>query len=138
MTSLHLASNPFKVFTPEDMEAENAYKLFVDPFTDFSKIRDTGHTMINGPRGCGKSMIFRFLVPDCQCLANSTTVDKLPFLAFLISIRNTVPNVTEFQRLFNQHADLALNEHVLTMFVASKVFHAVIQAAFEGDARDQA
>ena len=122
MTTINLAENPFKVFTPEDMDASDVFALFVDPFTDFNKIRDPGHAMLNGPRGCGKSMIFRYLLPDCQCLELKSPLNTLPFIAFLISIKNTGPNITEFRRLRDKHADIVLNEHVLTVFVATKIF----------------
>lgn len=56
--------NPFRVFSPEEMVAEDVCELFVEPFTDFSKITLPGHAMLNGPRGSGKSMIFRYLLPD--------------------------------------------------------------------------
>lgn len=125
MASLHLKNNPFKVFTPEDMDAKDAHALFVDPFTDFNKIREPGHTMVNGPRGCGKSMIFRYLLPDCQCLALNRPVRELPFLAFLISIKNTAPNLTDFRRLYDQHADIILNEHFLTLFITTKIFQSI-------------
>src|SRR4051794_18022658 len=98
MTTLNLTENPFKVLTPEDMDAKDVHALFVDPFTDFNKIRDPGHTIVNGPRGCGKSMIFRFLLPDCQCLALKRPLHDLPFLAFMVSIKNTGPALTEFRR----------------------------------------
>lgn len=133
MTSLNLAQNPFKVFTPEDMEAADVHALFVDPFTDFNKIREPGHTMVNGPRGCGKSMILRYLLPDCQTLALKTELKDLPFLAFLVSIKNTGPNLTEFRRLSDRHADIVLNEHVLTVFVAAKVFAALARLPLPGD-----
>lgn len=122
MDQTDLKENPFKVFTPEDMDAKDVYALFVDPFTDFAKISEPGHTMVNGPRGCGKSMIFRYLLPDCQSLSQKTSISKLPFLAFLISIKNTTPNLTEFRRLKDMHADIVLNEHQLTVYVASKIF----------------
>ncbi len=65
-------SNPFTVQTPEDIPAEEAYGLFVPVFGDFPKIPGTGHVFVNGPRGCGKSMIFRYLQPDCQLIAKNT------------------------------------------------------------------
>ncbi len=133
MTKLDLQRNPFKVFTPEDMEASDVHALFVDPFTDSNKIRDPGHTMVNGPRGCGKSMIFRYLLPDCQCLSLGKQLDELPFLAFLISIKNTGPNITEFRRLQDQHADIVLNSHVLTVFVTTKVFDSVSRLTLPED-----
>ena len=117
--------NPFKVFTPESMSANDVHALFVDPFTDFNKIRETGHTMVHGPRGCGKSMIFRYLLPDCQCLATEKALSSISFLAFLISIKNTVPNLTELRRLEDKHADIILNEHLLVIFTATKVFQSL-------------
>lgn len=78
--------------------------------------------MLNGPRGCGKSMIFRYLLPDCQCLQHGVSLERLQFFGVLVSIKNTAPNLTEFHRLDDRHAKIILNEHVLTVFVASKVF----------------
>ena len=117
--------NPFKVFTPESMSASDVHAHFVDPFTDFNKIRDPGHTIVHGPRGCGKSMIFRYLLPDCQCLASEKPLDSISFLAFLISIKNTVPNLTELRRLEDRHAEIILNEHILVIFAATKVFQSL-------------
>ena len=118
---LDLAENPFKVFTPEGLDAEDVKDLFV-PVQDFHKIKNPGHTMLNGPRGCGKSMIFRYLMPDCQCLQLNVKLEELDFLGVLVSIKNTAPNLTEFQRLEDQNAKIILNEHVLCMFVATTLF----------------
>jgi hypothetical protein len=124
-----LTDNPFKVLTPEDMDAADVQALFVDVFTDFYKILDQGHTMVSGPRGCGKSMMFRYLLPDCQRLARGCALRQLPFCGVLVSIKNTAPNLTELHRLETQHADAILNEHILTVFVASKVFSSLASAA---------
>ena len=126
MTSLNLLENPFKVFTPEDMDAADVAELFVNP-PDAAKLHGLGHTMLNGARGCGKSMIFRYLLADCQQIALDRTLDELPFLSFLVSIKNagSTPKLTEFLGLQNRHANLVLNEHVLTTFVAAKVFTAL-------------
>jgi Cdc6-like AAA superfamily ATPase len=113
--------NPFEVITPENMGAQEVCNLFVESFTDFSKIKDSGHMMISGPRGCGKSMIFRYLLPDCQSKVKKNKIENLDFWAFLISIKNTSPNFTELRRL-EKHANFILNEHILTLFVAIKVF----------------
>lgn len=118
-------SNPFIVQSPEDISAEDVKHLFVDVFTDFYKIREPGHTMVNGPRGCGKSMMFRYLLPDCQCLYRNSQLKDIDFFAVLVSIKNTDLNLTDLQHLINRHANIAINEHFLTMYVASKVFLAL-------------
>ena len=124
--TLDLTKNPFKVFTPEGLDAEDAIDLFV-PVHHFHKIKDLGHTMLNGPRGCGKSMIFRYLMPDCQRLELQTGLEALEFFAVLISIKNTAPNVTEFSRLDDRNAKIILNEHVLCSFVAAALFKSLKQ-----------
>ena len=115
-------SNPFTVTTPEDLAAAEAAGLFVDVFTDFYKIRDAGHAMLNGPRGSGKSMMFRYLEPDCQRIAENREIQQLDFFAVLISIKNTELNLTELRTLSGKGANTVLNEHFLTMYVTSKVF----------------
>lgn len=127
MNTTSTTQNPFKVFTPEDMHPEDVANLFVDVFTDFPKIRDPGHTIVNGPRGCGKSMIFRYMLPDCQLIAQEKRLHELPFFSVLVSIKNTLPNLTEFRRIDDQHARYILSEHVLSVFIASKVFTSLAQ-----------
>ena len=129
--------NPFSVQTPEDIIASDALKLFVNVFTDFHKIRDKGHSMLNGPRGCGKSMMFRFLMPDCQRLDRACTLRELPFFAVLVSIKNTDLNLTELQRLRKRQANIILNEHFLTMYVASRLFMTVAREVGEATADNQ-
>lgn len=130
--------NPFRVLSPEEMAAEDVCDLFVEPFTDFSKITLPGHAMLNGPRGSGKSMIFRYLLPDCQRIQIGASFSDLPFFAFLISIKNAGPttNLTEFRRL-SEHADIVFNEHVLTVFIASKVFRYMQQLNFKDSSQEQ-
>jgi hypothetical protein len=110
----------------------------VDVFTDFYKIRDKGHCMVNGPRGCGKSMMFRYLMPDCQVLSHGCPVQKLPFFAVLVSIKNTDLNLTELQRLIDGHANVILNEHFLTMYVASKTFATLAKLRIKEDSKANA
>lgn len=114
--------NPFSVKAAEDISANETRLLFVDVFSDFHKVITEGHTFIHGPRGCGKSMMFRYLLPDCQCLQNETSLDKLAFFGVYIPVKNTNPNVTELTRLENSNASYMLNEHFLCMYVAAKVF----------------
>ena len=115
--------NPFTVQTPEDLNATEATELFVDVFSDFYKILAPGHSMLNGPRGSGKSMMFRFLEPDCQVIAKEkSSIAELEFFAVLVSVKNAMLNLTELRRLSGGHFNAVLNEHFLTVFVSSKVF----------------
>lgn len=123
--------NPFSVKTPEDLEAAEALRLFVDVFTDFYKIREPGHAMLNGQRGSGKSMMFRFLQPDCQMLAQGCSFHALSFLGVLVSIKNTDLKLTELQRLEDRHAAAVLNEHFLCMYIASRIFLTLSTAPIE-------
>ncbi len=115
--------NPFSVQTPEDIKAAEVVDLFVDVFGDFYNIPNQGHTFLHGPRGSGKSMMFRYLEPDCQLLATKEPhLSDLPFYAVYIPIKNTDLKLTELERLENKHANVVLNEHFLTVFIASRVF----------------
>ncbi len=125
--------NPFAVQTPEDIEAADVVSLFVEEFTDFHKIPKIGHTFLNGSRGSGKSMIFRYLEPDCQCIALKKAVNKLPFLGIYVPIKNTDLKLTELARLENMNANLILNEHFMTAYIAIKVLSALKKAPVVDD-----
>jgi hypothetical protein len=130
--------NPFSVQTPEDIKAAEVVDLFVDVFGDFYNIPNQGHTFLHGPRGSGKSMMFRYLEPDCQLLASQRPhLRDLPFYAVYIPIKNTDLKLTELERLENKHANVVLNEHFLTVFIASRVFASLRDRALiedpEGD-----
>lgn len=120
---MSLQGNPFSVQTPEDIKAPEVVDLFVDVFGDFYNIPNQGHTFLHGPRGSGKSMMFRYLEPDCQMLASQARhLSDLQFYAIYIPIKNTDLKLTELERLENKHANVVLNEHFLTVFIASRVF----------------
>jgi hypothetical protein len=129
--------NPFVVQTPEDISAADATSLFVDVFTDFHSIPSAGHTFLHGPRGSGKSMMFRFLEPDCQMLANTERLSGLPFYGVYVPIKSTNLMVTEFRRLEDVHASTTLNEHFLTVYVAVRVFVSLLNRASLRQASDE-
>ena len=81
MSTYTKIENPFEVSTPETLSPQQISELFVDVFADFSSVKLAGHTFINGPRGCGKSMMLRYLEPDVQIAAGKyTNVTDIPFL----------------------------------------------------------
>lgn len=114
--------NPFQFTTPEDLTAEEMKTLFVDVYSDYPKIIDPGHLFIKGPRGVGKSMMFRYLQPDCQCLVEGKRLDELDFLGIYIPLKNTNFSLTELRRLENRHASDILNEHLLVTHILVRVF----------------
>lgn len=114
--------NPFQIKTPERMPPDEAANLFVDVFSDYQKIRTQGHTFIMGPRGIGKSMILRYLEPDCQCVSRNVKIEELDFLGFYIPLRNaSFTKITELSRLERNAAHI-LNEHIMVTYVLQKVF----------------
>lgn len=115
-------NNPFQITTPEDLTAEEMVQLFVDVFSDFQKVVDPGHVFLMGPRGVGKSMMFRYLQPDCQSLRHKCGIGNLPFLGIYIPLKNTNFAMAELKRLEDRHACDILNEHILVIFFTIKIF----------------
>ena len=130
MHSLDLSQNPFSVTTPEDMSAQDACSLFVDVLPDFPQVLSPGHAFLHGPRGSGKSMIFRYLQPDCQCLAKGVQITQLPFFAIYIPLKKTDFTIAEIRRLEGKHANNALNCHLLTMHLTEIICEALRTTPF--------
>lgn len=117
--------NPFQITTPEGLSAGKMVSLFVDVFTDFPKIIDPGHVFLIGPRGIGKSMMFRYLQADCQCLAKKCNFSNLPFWGIYIPIKNESFVKTELNRL-ERHANEIFNEHLMVLHIIMKIFDSII------------
>lgn len=117
--------NPFEVSTPEGITAQDAYDLFVDVFTDFHQVPKIGHTFLNGHRGSGKSMMFRYMLPDCQVLSNKCTIKELDYYAFYVPIKLTDINYPELERL-QDSSNTFFNEHLLVTLIASKCFNQLL------------
>lgn len=116
-----MTENPFKVYSPEDMSAERATRLFVPVSEDF-ELDGPEHVFMHGHRGCGKSMMFRLMAPDCQMIERGAGLSDLPYLGVYATIKATGLDVTEYERLSNQYAGLVLAEHSLVSFLGAKVF----------------
>ena len=118
--------NPFEIKTPETNSAEDILELFVDVFPDFWQVKETGHTFLNGPRGSGKSMMFRYMMPDCQMLKTGNKACELDYFAVYVGVKQTNINNTDLERLSN-HATLIINEHLLSTFVIANVLGSIRQ-----------
>lgn len=61
-----IINNPFEHFYPEDLSPEEIHSLFVKEYTEHNSLTAFKHTIVEGSRGSGKSMLFKFLEPACQ------------------------------------------------------------------------
>lgn len=124
--------NPFWVWTPEDIAADKAVELFVEPFTDFPAVESPSHTFIHGPRGSGKSMMFRMMRPDCaRRLRDNCALDKLPYLGIYIPIKKTEISQTEMVYLERHPACYVFNEHLLCLYFAQKICDELLSSTLD-------
>lgn len=126
-----LGVNPFAITTPEELDADEVVELFVD-VADYHKLLPPAHTFIHGARGTGKSMIFRWLEPDCQRAHLNRDLSELPFFAVYVKIKQSELQNTDMSQLDGHHGDAFLNEHFMVLFVAFKVFEA-LEKAYSGN-----
>jgi hypothetical protein len=121
---MSIISDPFAVQTPEDISAKDTVELFVDVFADFKRIPKPGHTFLNGPRGSGKSMMFRYMLPDCQALKLERPLHEHEYFSIYVPIKQTSLNIIDLKRV-ERHANLLLNEHLLVTYIATRVFNSI-------------
>lgn len=119
--------NPFEIKTPEQNTAQDVVDLFVDVFADFKQVLEKGHTFLNGPRGSGKSMMFRYIMPDCQVIVHNCKPSELDFFAAYIPIKLTNINIPDLDRLEN-HASTIFNEHLLATYIVAKIFVSLLES----------
>lgn len=120
-----LLTNPFTVKTPETMTAGEVVELFV-PIGEYFDIAGPGHVFVHGNRGCGKSMMFRLMSPDCQILRRQTELHSLPYYGIYLSIKATDLNIPEFHRLDGQLAGFVLSEHILVGYLVVKTLQSLL------------
>lgn len=114
--------NPFQYLTPDQIEAHEALNLFVDVFKDYYQVLNPGNTFIHGPRGSGKSMMFRIMKPDCQKMKFNKRINEIDFLGIHVPIKETSLNITELQILEGKHGSNFLNEHYLVIYFSIVIF----------------
>lgn len=121
--------NPFRVFSPEGMPPNDFHDIFVADVPGGTAIKSEGHTWLHGPRGSGKSMLLRYLEPDCQLteiqsLGNASGADlaKLSFFALYASARQFESDFPEMARLKGDFSEAILAEHALVLHF---VYHAM-------------
>ncbi|GAB6013394.1 ORC-CDC6 family AAA ATPase [Viscerimonas tarda] len=117
--------NPFQYLTPESINAEDTNNLFVDVFKDYYQVLNIGNTFIHGPRGSGKSMMFRVMKSDCQMLRFNRCLKDINFYGIYIPIKNTYLNIAELRALEDMHGGSLLNEHYLVIYFSIMIFDAL-------------
>src|SRR5437588_104505 len=68
-----LPGNPFVVDSPEKLTPQQIVDLFVKEYTRLETVKQRRHTFIWGSRGSGKSMMLRYLEPECQKVVTQAT-----------------------------------------------------------------
>ena len=123
--------SPFEYTSPEAIPAKDVVDLFVPVFGEYYNVPNVGHTFIHGPRGSGKSMMFRYMSPDCQCLAHKKAIKDLDYFAIHIPIKEGQLDKSDLTLLENKHGELLLNEHFMVINFAIKIFEKLSNTAFD-------
>lgn len=123
---------PFEYATPEAIPAKDVVDLFVPVFKEYHNVLNTGHTFVNGPRGSGKSMMFRYMSPECQCLADpNKNIKDLDYFAIHIPIKEGQLDKTDLTLIKNRHGEALLNEHFMVINFTIKIFDKLLNTEFE-------
>lgn len=61
-----ILNNPFEHSYPENFSSKDIHNLFVKEYTEHNSLTAFKHTIVEGSRGSGKSMLLKFLEPACQ------------------------------------------------------------------------
>lgn len=113
--------NPFAVFTPEGLTADRVFAIFSTEMPGLGNIENAGHAFVIGTRGSGKSILFRYLEPDCQRLVTKKELHDLPFLSLYVSFRETQAQISELARFEDNHGEVFFNEHLLVLAIGAQV-----------------
>lgn len=116
--------NPFVVKSPEELTKEQIVRLFVPEHTKIEAIKERKHTFIWGSRGSGKSMMLRFLEPQCQALACGGTHEAFfgqerSFLAVYCPCKEGHLNKSELD-LLDEFPRMIVTEHLLNLTIAER------------------
>ena len=116
--------NPFLYSTPDQIkDPQQAIDLFVDVFKDFYLIESIGNTFIHGPRGSGKSMMFRIMQSDCQKIRLNKQIHELDYYSVYIPVKDTSLNIQDIHLLDNKHGAYILNEHLICLYFSICIFN---------------
>lgn len=121
--SLHY-KNPFVIESPEKLSPQQIVDLFIEKFTQFETVKQRKHTFIWGSRGSGKSMMLRYLEPQCQAVVHGGIKEFLnqqdSFLALYCPCKEGQLNKTELSML-SKYPALVISEHMLNLIIAERL-----------------
>jgi hypothetical protein len=126
--SSELPANPFVVESPEKLSPTQIVDLFVEPFTRIETVRQRKHTFIWGARGSGKSMMARYLEPQCQALVHQG-MEKFfegssGFFAVFCPCKEGQIRKSDLS-LLNRLAATVITEHLLNLLIADRVIESL-------------
>lgn len=124
------AKNPFQYQTPDSIKTDDALSIFVDVFKDFYHVINIGNTFIHGPRGSGKSMMFRIMRPDCQKKKLNKALHELPFYAIHVPVKDTSLRISDIDKLEKNYGANYLNEHFMILYFSICLFDALANEDF--------
>ena len=107
-------TTPFSVKSPERLKPAEVVAQFVD-HEAYLKLIPPEHTLIQGPRGTGKSMLFRYMSPAARCLANNCHVSKLPFIGIIVPVKQANVQMPEMELLTGPVARMIAENLLVTM-----------------------
>ncbi|RKE55351.1 hypothetical protein [Sphingobacterium detergens] len=123
--------SPFEYTSPEALTAKDIIDLFVPYSGEYYNVPNLGHTFLNGPRGSGKSMYFRYMEPDCQSIVQGKEIKNLDYLALHLPIKEGQLDKTDLSLLKNKHGEHLINEHFMVINFSIKIFENLSRISFE-------
>jgi hypothetical protein len=118
--------NPFRIESPEKLAPPELVSLFVEQYTQVGTVKQRKHTIIWGSRGSGKSMLLRYLEPQCQALVHGSIETMLnapeSFVAIYCPCKEGQFNKTDLE-LLSPSAAQTLTEHMLNLQISDLLFN---------------
>lgn len=120
-------ANPFVVESPEKLSPKEIIDLFIESYTRIETVKKRKHTFVWGSRGSGKSMMLRYLEPQCQAIVSGgfeAFFDHRAdhFFAVFMPCKEGQFNKTELELLGN-NASLIITEHMLNLSIADRIIN---------------
>jgi hypothetical protein len=128
--TVKLPGNPFVVESPEKLSPQQIVDLFVKEYTRIDTVRQRRHTFIWGSRGSGKSMMLRYLEPQCQAIVEDSYEAVFrrqdPCLAVYCPCKEGHFNRSELEIIEEKIASV-LSEHLLNITASHNVINCLLE-----------